>query len=224
MEQKIEAPTPAELHAIAHQLMHAAELVSEATGLALSGTTADLAALQKVVDSKIVEPEATYSLQALGLAFGKVFIETRGALRLVDGRRRVRQGPCDPLQADDAAAVPEDDAVQADRGRGAGRCGRDLQGVAGDGAGGAGGALPGRVTTAHHAREFASLNKKKKLPVNAPTEIKAAIALSTAVVVVEASQNVWSVASGSEARTDSDLGCFGWSTCNGSETIPLGAG
>jgi hypothetical protein len=59
------------------QLMHASELVSEATGLALAGTVADLAALQKVIDSKIVEPEATYSLQALGLAFGKVFIGTQ---------------------------------------------------------------------------------------------------------------------------------------------------
>ena len=77
MEQKIEAPTKDDLRAIAHQLMHAAELVSEATGAALSGTMADLAALQKVIDSKIVEPEATYSLQALGLAFGKVFVGTQ---------------------------------------------------------------------------------------------------------------------------------------------------
>lgn len=77
MEQKIAAPTRADLRAIATQLMHASELVSEATGLALAGTVADLAALQKVIDSKIVEPEATYSLQALGLAFGKVFIGTQ---------------------------------------------------------------------------------------------------------------------------------------------------
>lgn len=77
MEQKIVAPTHADLRAIAMQLMHASELVSEATGLALAGTVADLAALQKVIDSKIVEPEATYSLQALGLAFGKVFIGTQ---------------------------------------------------------------------------------------------------------------------------------------------------
>jgi hypothetical protein len=77
MEQKIAAPTRADLRAIAMQLMHASELVSEATGLALAGTVADLAALQKVIDSKIVEPEATYSLQALGLAFGKVFIGTQ---------------------------------------------------------------------------------------------------------------------------------------------------
>jgi hypothetical protein len=77
MEQKIVAPTRADLRAIAMQLMHASELVSEATGLALAGTVADLAALQKVIDSKIVEPEATYSLQALGLAFGKVFIGTQ---------------------------------------------------------------------------------------------------------------------------------------------------
>lgn len=77
MEQKIVAPTRADLRAIATQLMHASELVSEATGLALAGTVADLAALQKVIDSKIVEPEATYSLQALGLAFGKVFIGTQ---------------------------------------------------------------------------------------------------------------------------------------------------
>ena len=77
MEQKIVAPTRADLRAIATQLMHASELVTEATGLALAGTVADLAALQKVIDSRIVEPEATYSLQALGLAFGKVFIGTQ---------------------------------------------------------------------------------------------------------------------------------------------------
>jgi len=77
MEQKIVAPTRADLRAIATQLMHASELVTEATGLALAGTVADLAALQRVIDSRIVEPEATYSLQALGLAFGKVFIGTQ---------------------------------------------------------------------------------------------------------------------------------------------------
>lgn len=77
MEQKIVSPAKSDLRAIATQLMHASELVSEASGHELTGTRTDLAALQKVIDSKLVEPEATYSLQALGLAFGKVFISTR---------------------------------------------------------------------------------------------------------------------------------------------------
>jgi hypothetical protein len=77
MEQKIVSPAKSDLRAIAMQLMHASELVSEASGHELTGGKTDLAALQKVIDSKLVEPEATYSLQALGLAFGKVFVSTR---------------------------------------------------------------------------------------------------------------------------------------------------
>ncbi len=77
MEQKIDPPTTLDIDTIAHQLVHAGDLVSQATGKTLSGGEADLIAIQEVIDSKIIEPEATYSLQALGIAFGKVFIENQ---------------------------------------------------------------------------------------------------------------------------------------------------
>lgn len=74
MAQRIEAPTPEDVDRIARQLIHADQIVSQATGTSLSGSTADLALIQKALDAKIIEPEATYSLQALGMAFGKVFV------------------------------------------------------------------------------------------------------------------------------------------------------
>jgi hypothetical protein len=77
MDQKIEKPAADDLQAIAAQLLHASELVAEATGEPLSSDESDLPRLQQVVDSRLVEPEATYSLQALGLAFGKVFMRIR---------------------------------------------------------------------------------------------------------------------------------------------------
>jgi Domain of unknown function (DUF3806) len=75
MPQRIEAPTPEDVNRIAHQLVHAEEVVVQATGASLSGRKSDLALLQQALDSKLLEPEATYSLQALGVAFGKVFVE-----------------------------------------------------------------------------------------------------------------------------------------------------
>ena len=41
----------------------------------MSGSTSDLGLLQCVLDSNLLEPEATYSLQTLGVVFGKVFVE-----------------------------------------------------------------------------------------------------------------------------------------------------
>lgn len=75
MTQKIEAPSGEDIERIAQQLLHAQEVVLEATGSQLSGGMSDLALLQRVLDFKFLEPEATYSLQALGIAFGKVFVE-----------------------------------------------------------------------------------------------------------------------------------------------------
>lgn len=72
---KIEAPTRDDLRNIAHQILHADELVTSVAGRSLSGGLQDLTLIQQVLDSRRVEPEATYSLQALGMAFGKVFIE-----------------------------------------------------------------------------------------------------------------------------------------------------
>jgi hypothetical protein len=75
MNQCIEPPTESDIDKIARQLVHAQELVLQAAGKKLSGNESDLDAIQSVLDSRIIEPEATYSLQALGIAFGKVFVE-----------------------------------------------------------------------------------------------------------------------------------------------------
>ena len=75
MPQTIEVPNESDIHRIARQLIHANDVVEQATGKSLSGVAADLALIQIALDAKVIEPEATYSLQALGIAFGKVFIE-----------------------------------------------------------------------------------------------------------------------------------------------------
>jgi len=75
MPQTIEAPNENDVDRIARQLIHAEQVIEQATRQSLSGQLADLLLIQTVLDQKIVEPEATYSLQALGIAFGKVFIE-----------------------------------------------------------------------------------------------------------------------------------------------------
>lgn len=74
MEQKIEAPNPADVDQIAKHLVYAETLIKEITGTGLSGTLADLALLQRVVDSGQIQPEATYELQSLGMVLGKVFV------------------------------------------------------------------------------------------------------------------------------------------------------
>lgn len=75
MPQRIEAPTSEDVDRIAQQLVHAAQVVVQVTGCRLAGSTSDLGLLQRVLDSNLLEPEATYSLQALGVVFGKVFVE-----------------------------------------------------------------------------------------------------------------------------------------------------
>ena len=75
MSQIIEPPDESDIDRIAHQLIHASDLVENFTQKPLSGDISDLALIQATLDAKIVEPEATYSLQALGVAFGKVFVQ-----------------------------------------------------------------------------------------------------------------------------------------------------
>jgi hypothetical protein len=74
MPQTIEAPNESDIDRIARQLIHANQVVEQATRKSLSGVVADLALIQSALDAKVIEPEATYSLQALGIAFGKVFV------------------------------------------------------------------------------------------------------------------------------------------------------
>ena len=75
MSQSIEAPNPVDVTSIARQLIHAEDLVKSVTGESLTGDEDDLPLLQRVIDSRRVEREATYSLQSLGIAFGKVLVE-----------------------------------------------------------------------------------------------------------------------------------------------------
>lgn len=73
-KQTIEAPTDDDITSIARALIHADNVCKETLGAALDGTRADLARIQQVVESGFVAREATYTLQALGMAFGKVFV------------------------------------------------------------------------------------------------------------------------------------------------------
>lgn len=75
MEQRIEAPTAEEFEHIARQLVHADAVARQVTGRGLTGSRDDLALIQQVLDSGSIEPEATYTLESLGMAFGKVFVE-----------------------------------------------------------------------------------------------------------------------------------------------------
>lgn len=75
MPQQIEAPTEADIGRIARQLIHADELIQAVTGEAPCRQVGDLTLIQRVLDSRQLEPEATYSLQALGMAFGAVFVK-----------------------------------------------------------------------------------------------------------------------------------------------------
>jgi hypothetical protein len=72
--QQILAPAAADIDRIARALLHAGSVVEAVTGRALKGTPGDLALLQAVLDSGQVEREATHTLQSLGIAFGKVFV------------------------------------------------------------------------------------------------------------------------------------------------------
>ncbi len=75
MSQLIEAPNTADIDSVAKRLIHAGDLAKSVGGREFTGHESDLDLLQQVLDSRQLKPEATYSLQALGLAFGNVFIE-----------------------------------------------------------------------------------------------------------------------------------------------------
>ena len=75
MNQLIEDILPLEFQAVSAQIEHVSEMAATVCGAALTGGHGDLDKIQKIIDSKLIEVEATYSLQALGLAFGRIFIE-----------------------------------------------------------------------------------------------------------------------------------------------------
>ena len=57
----------------------------------MEGTRADLALIQRLLDTGTIERESTYTLQALGLAFGRAFVNENKAFDwwiVRDGRGR----------------------------------------------------------------------------------------------------------------------------------------
>lgn len=73
-EQKIEPPTESDIDYIARAVLHAEHVVQEALGSSMDGTKNDLSLIQRALDQGSIEREATYTLEALGLAFGRAFI------------------------------------------------------------------------------------------------------------------------------------------------------
>ena len=73
-DQKIEPPTEKDIENIAMGVVHAGQVIEQALDEDLDGTHQDLELIQRVLDQGLVEPEATYTLQAFGLAFGRVFL------------------------------------------------------------------------------------------------------------------------------------------------------
>lgn len=74
MDQKIDDLTAPDQLQLDQQFEHAADLVRTITGKPLNGSLNDLLGLQRVLESKTVEPEAEYTLESLGVAFGRVFV------------------------------------------------------------------------------------------------------------------------------------------------------
>ena len=73
-DPKIEPPTEKDIENIAMGVVHAGQVIEQALEEDLDGTHQDLELIQRVLDQGLVEPEATYTLQAFGLAFGRVFL------------------------------------------------------------------------------------------------------------------------------------------------------
>ena len=72
----IEAPTPDDIEQIARSLIHAQQTIADILHVELNGSKDDLELIQSALDSGAIDPESEYTIQALGLAFGKVFVNT----------------------------------------------------------------------------------------------------------------------------------------------------
>lgn len=73
--QNISAPTDADITYVANLLLEARRVVQDVLGQELGATKADLQKIQTVLDRGAIEREATWALQSLGMALGKIFVE-----------------------------------------------------------------------------------------------------------------------------------------------------
>jgi len=72
--QVIEPPSETDIDAIARSWLHANSVCRDVIGIELDGSSADLPRLQRLISSGSIDRSATYTLQSLGIAFGKVFV------------------------------------------------------------------------------------------------------------------------------------------------------
>lgn len=72
----IETPTQDDLEQIALSLIHAQQIISDLVHQELNGSKSDLVLIQRALDSGAINRESEYTIYALGLAFGKVFVNT----------------------------------------------------------------------------------------------------------------------------------------------------
>jgi len=79
MQQQIEAPTEEDIDHIAQAILHAQRVTTEVLGQEMDGTRADLALIQRLLDTGTIERESTYTLHSLGLAFGRAFVNENKA-------------------------------------------------------------------------------------------------------------------------------------------------
>ena len=72
-QQTVTMPSPDDLERLQNQRQVVNAILAEHYPPAsLSGTRADLALLQKVLDDRMLTPDQTYELQSLGIALGDV--------------------------------------------------------------------------------------------------------------------------------------------------------
>ena len=70
----IEAPDQDDLKQIAFSLIHAQQTISGILHAELDGSKDDLMLIQRALDAGAIDVDSEYTLHALGLAFGKVFV------------------------------------------------------------------------------------------------------------------------------------------------------
>lgn len=74
-KQLISAPAEEDIAYIARLLVDSQRVVQDILGQVLGTSQEDIQKLQAVVDSGAIEREATWALQSLGIAFGKIFVD-----------------------------------------------------------------------------------------------------------------------------------------------------
>ena len=64
-----------DIHQIAKSLVYAGQLSTQVNQSSLDGQTEDLARIQNIIDSDLIESTKEDEIACLGLAFGRVFVE-----------------------------------------------------------------------------------------------------------------------------------------------------